>query len=283
MGIMDGAANGLKLRLEAVGVPSAIAYTIGQVAYVPSRKRPQWVPDPVVAKSEVTWLVSQFEQELRRVTSPVAKSSYVLALCMRIFGADPGSAVFEMGYQDAPTQPMNVEEDLSTEQEWDAVFAGALRYFDNVDLNFLGDRFMLPATMFSVLGDEQRLWHGFVLAMDGMIGFFEESDCLAEDLEDGDPLVHRLSRLTACSVRMPFNVYVPPGLNHISFQEPAGNLNAKLTFVEDPNPMQIAILFEHLDEDLKEQAAQNMQQLLSLVNKALGLRGMRLAEQRFLG
>lgn len=32
MGFMDGAANGLKLRLEKVGVPPAIAFSIGQGA-----------------------------------------------------------------------------------------------------------------------------------------------------------------------------------------------------------------------------------------------------------
>lgn len=71
---------------------------------------------------------------------------------------------------------------------------------------------------------------------------------------------------------MPAVVHVPPGLDHISFREPAGNLNAKLTFEGEPSPMQVAILFEHLEEDLKEQAAQNMQQLLILANKAVGLR-----------
>lgn len=273
MGIMDGAANGLKLRLEAVGVPSAIAYTIGQVAYVPSRKRPRWVPDPVVAKSEVTWLVSQVEQELRRVTNPAAKSSWVWALCMRVFGAESGSAVFGMGYPDGPTGTVAVEEDIvSIAEEWDAIFTGAFRYFESVDLNFSGDRFMAPATMFRGSGDEQRHWEGFILTMDGMIGYFEESDCLAEDVEDGDPLVHKLSMLTACSVRMPAVVRLPPGLSHISFREPAGDLSAKLTFEGDPNPMQVALLFEDLEEDLKEQAAQNMQQLLILANKAIGLR-----------
>lgn len=167
-----------------------------------------------------------------------------------------------------------VRDSESLEDEWEAILAGAFRYFDSIDLDFSGDRFMAPATLFRGSGDEQRRWEGFILSMDGMIGFFEESDCVAEDVEDGDPLLHELSRLTACSVRMPADVHVPPGLSHISFREPAGNLNAKLTFEDDPNPMQIAILFEHLEEDLQEQAAQNMQQLLILANKAIGLRNL---------
>jgi hypothetical protein len=192
---------------------------------------------------------------------------------MKVFGAEPGSAVFGMGYTDGPPGSVAVQdESMSAEEEWDAIMAGAFRYFDSVDLNFVGDRFMAPATMFRGSGDEQRRWDGFILTMDGMIGFLEESDCLAEDIEDGDPLVHNLSMLTACSVRMPDTVHVPPGLGHITFREPAGNLNAKLTFEGDPNPMQVAILFRDLEEDLKEQAAQNMQQLLILANKALELR-----------
>lgn len=43
MGIRDGAANGLRTRLENVGVRAELAFAIGQAAYLPQRKRPAWV------------------------------------------------------------------------------------------------------------------------------------------------------------------------------------------------------------------------------------------------
>lgn len=49
MGFRDGAANGLRSRLENVGVRSELAYAIGQVAYLPPRKIPHWVAEPIIS------------------------------------------------------------------------------------------------------------------------------------------------------------------------------------------------------------------------------------------
>lgn len=258
---MDGAANGLKLRLERVGVPPAIAFSIGQVAYVGRKNLPHWVPESVIGKSEVTWLVSQFEPDLRRVTDPEAKSAYVFLLCTKIFGPDEGNLVFQAGYPGSSSE----------EQDANRLIDGALRYFDEVDLSFLGDRLMVPAVMFRGNGDDQQQWLGLVMAKDGMFGFFEESDCLVDDMDDGEPVIYRLSELRACKVSIPESIYVPPGLNHVLRSPSSREFNAKLIFGEDVSVMQFAVLFSQIDEEMREEVALQIQQLLGLFDKALSL------------
>lgn len=97
MGIRDGAANGLRTRLENVGVRTEIAVAIGQVAYLPKRKRPSWIPDAVVPKSEVTWLVSQYEKKLADMPQGLAAIALVQGLCNRIFGLQ-GEDLFLTAY-----------------------------------------------------------------------------------------------------------------------------------------------------------------------------------------
>jgi hypothetical protein len=273
MGFMDGAANGLKLRLEAVGVPPAIAFSIGQVAYVGRKNRPQWVPEPVVGKSEVTWLVSQFEPDLRRVTDPQAKSAYVFLLCTKIFGAVEGDLLFQAGYPANASKGNHATAGFSSteEQETSRVIDGALRYFDEIDLSFLGDRLMVPAVMFRGSGDDQQQWLGFVMSKDGMFGFFEESDCLVDDMADGEPVLYRLSDLRACKVRIPESIYVPPDLQHVLQSDSSREFNAKLIFGDDVSVMQFAVLFSQVDEEMREEVAQHIQQLLGLFDKALSL------------
>jgi hypothetical protein len=280
MGIMDGAANGLKSRLEGVGVPPAIAFSIGQVAYVASKNRPIWIPEPVVGKSEVTWLVSRFEGQLKQAPDPVAKSAYVLMLCLKIFGPGGGELVFDAGYPNgAPKSTPNKQVHLSEEeQEANELIDGALRYFDEVDLAFLGDRLMVPATMFrgggggGGGGEDQEQWHGFVMSKDGMFGFFEESDCLADDMDDGEPVIYRLGDLRACKVGIPESIYIPPDLQHVLRSPSSPEFNAKLIFGDDVSVMQFAVLFSQVDEEMREEVARHIQQLLGLFDKALSLR-----------
>jgi len=87
MGFRDGAVNGLRTRLEKVGVRSELALVIGQVAYLPARKIPHWVATPIVSKSEVTWLVSQCEKELRGMPPGLASIALIQGLCNKIFGS----------------------------------------------------------------------------------------------------------------------------------------------------------------------------------------------------
>lgn len=86
MGIMDGAANGLRTRLENVGVRPALAFAIGQVAYLPPRKIPSWVAPASTSKSETTWLVSQYEKQLRVTPDGLASIALIQGLCNRVFG-----------------------------------------------------------------------------------------------------------------------------------------------------------------------------------------------------
>ena len=97
MGILDGAADGLKLRLEIVGVPAPIAFALGQVAYIAPRKRARELPPAVATKSEVTWLVSEYENELRQHRDEHARMALIQGLCTRVFG-QRGPEVFELGY-----------------------------------------------------------------------------------------------------------------------------------------------------------------------------------------
>ena len=272
MGFMDGAANGLKLRLEEAGVPSTISFSIGQVAYIARKNRPHWVPEPIVGKSEVTWLVSQFEADLKRVTDPQAKSAYVFLLCTKIFGPVGGDLLFQAVYPANASRANNATGSSSAEeQEANKLIDGALRYFDEVNQAFLGDRLMVPAVMFRGSGDDQQQWTGFVMSMDGMFGFFEESDCLVDDMNEGEPVVYRLSDLRACKVRVPVSIHVPPGLRHVIQSDPSREFNAKLIFGDELSVIQFSVLFSQLDEELKEEAAQHIQQLLGLLEKALSL------------
>lgn len=97
MGFRDGAANGLRSRLENVGVRSELAYAIGQVAYLPPRKIPHWVAEPIISKPEVTWLVSQYEKELRDIPPGLACIAVIKGLCSRIFGTE-GERMFVRAY-----------------------------------------------------------------------------------------------------------------------------------------------------------------------------------------
>lgn len=270
---MDGAANGLKLRLEEVGVPPAIAFAIGQVAYVGRRKRPHWIPEAVIGKSEITWLVSQFEPNLRRARDPQAKSSYVFLLCAKVFGPLEGDLLFQAGYPNHSPMGSQAAASFSSteEQEANRLIDGALRYFGEVDLAFDGDRLMVPAVMFRGSGDEQQQWMGFVMSKDGMFGFFEESDCLVEDMADGDPVLYRLGDLRACKVHLPESIYVPPSLRHVLVSDPSNEFNAKLIFGDDVSVMQFSVLFSQLDEKMQGEAARHIQQLLGLFDKALSL------------
>ncbi|MDR6688980.1 hypothetical protein J2Y41_004580 [Arthrobacter sp. 1088] len=97
MGIMDSAANGLRMRLENVGVRPTLAFAIGEVAYLPPRKIPSWVAPAAIPKSETTWLVSQYENQLRATPDGLACIALIQGLCNRIFGPH-GESMFVGSY-----------------------------------------------------------------------------------------------------------------------------------------------------------------------------------------
>lgn len=97
MGIMDGAAAGLRARLENVGVRPNLAFAIGQVAYMAPRKIHSWIAPPAASKSEVSWLVSEYENQLRSTPEELASIALIQGLCNRIFGAN-GEQMFVGSY-----------------------------------------------------------------------------------------------------------------------------------------------------------------------------------------
>jgi hypothetical protein len=87
MGIMDGAANGLKMRLESAGVRSTLAFAIGQVAYVSPHKIPSWVAPAAISKSEIKWWVSECEKDLHGMPEGgLASIAVIQGLCNHVFG-----------------------------------------------------------------------------------------------------------------------------------------------------------------------------------------------------
>jgi hypothetical protein len=165
------------------------------------------------------------------------------------------------------------EQVTEEEEQASELIDGALRYFDEVDLHFYGDRVMVPATLIRGAGDEQSQWVGFIMAKDGMIGFFEESDCLVEEVDDGDPVLYFLSDLQGCTVRLPKSIHTPPGLLHIRFAEPRSDFIARLQFGSDSRILQFGVRFADAEETQKEDVAGDIQQLLALFEKALSLQG----------
>lgn len=99
MGFKEGAANGLRIRLENVGVGSEIAVAIGQVAYLPRRKILDWIPAAVVPKSEITWLVSRYERKLAEIPAGIMSTEIVKELCDRVFGVE-SDKIFALCYPD---------------------------------------------------------------------------------------------------------------------------------------------------------------------------------------
>lgn len=126
MGMMDGAANGLRMRLENVGVRPALAFAIGQVAYLSPRKIPSWVAPGAVSKSETTWLVSQYENRLRVTSDGLASIALIQGLCNRIFGPH-GEAMFIGSYPEYSPErwqeTVQQENSLSIDAMFDAMNA----------------------------------------------------------------------------------------------------------------------------------------------------------------
>lgn len=117
MGTRDGAANGMKARLEGVGVPPAVASAIGQAVYLGSAHKPQWVPEPIVGESEVASLVSRLEADLRQLIDWQTRSALVLILCTKIFGEIAGKTVFAAGYPHGSPPAIPTRESRAAEEE----------------------------------------------------------------------------------------------------------------------------------------------------------------------
>jgi len=253
---LDGAADDVRRRLEGLEVPSSIAIAMGQVAYLPRNSRIPGIPPPMVGRAEAAWLISEYEEQLKISQDPYAKAALVQGLCVRIFGV-AGEPLFDSGYPAG-----------TAEREAKAMAEGADRYFETVDLSFLGEQVMLPATYVCGEGAEERRWDGWIITKDGVIGFFEESDLLADDPAEGSPILAQLGDLNACSILMPASSV--PALTHIDRQGPSNNFITSLRF-DDGKRMRIAVWLEDLPPSLYGEAMDGISELLRILDKALTL------------
>ncbi|WP_461163586.1 hypothetical protein [Arthrobacter sp. R4-81] len=136
MGIMHGAANGLRMRLEHVGVRPALAFAIGQVAYMSPRKIPDWVAPAAVSKSETTWLVSRYERELATTSGDLASIALVQGLCHRIFGPY-GEAMFVGSYPEYSQDRWQETVQQQASPEATAIFKSAIADSAEFSADFL--------------------------------------------------------------------------------------------------------------------------------------------------
>lgn len=254
--ILDGAADDVRRRLEALGVPPAIAIAMGQVAYLPRNSRVPGIPSPMVERAEAAWLISKYEEQLKISQDPFAKAALVQELCDRIFGAG-GETVFDAGY------PVG-----TAEREAKAMAEGADRYFETVALSFLGDQVMLPSTYVYGEGADERRWDGWLITKDGLIGFFEESDLLTKDAAQGSPILAQLGDLNGCSILIPTSS--AQALSHIDYQGASNNFICSLRF-DGGKRWRLAVWLEDLPSDLREEAMEGVVELLRIIDKALTL------------
>lgn len=197
MGITDSAAQGLMTRLENVGVPRVIGHVIGQCAYVSERRRHPDIPPTVVGRSEVTWLVDQYEKQLSEVDDPIAQAALVQGLCVRVFGSN-AEKIFLAGYPEfttpEPAAPNSDEPqtDVPQEQARDELLHAAARYFNaRFDSN-------APAVAQVVCTLEQKggAVDGILVVLHDTVCFFDSQDLTVDDVKDGSPILVRIEDIT---------------------------------------------------------------------------------------
>lgn len=209
MGIRDGAANGLKMRLEEVGVRSSLAFAIGQVAYVKRDKIPNWIAPALASKAEVTWLVSQYEKQLRSTSDSLASIALIQGLCTRVFGPH-GDDMFVASYPEfsqerwqatVEQQPAERQGTATPAQEAHSttkdLLRGLLRYLPSMPTP--GSYSLMEC---SLVGEEQML-PGFLFAMPDTFWFFDENDCLVKDVSEGNPIMCPMVAIAGCSILKP--------------------------------------------------------------------------------
>lgn len=86
---------------------------MGQVAYIAPRKHARELPPAAATKSEVTWLVGEYENELRQHRDEDARMALIQGLCTRVFG-QRGPEVFELGYPAGTLPHVNQTSDQRT-------------------------------------------------------------------------------------------------------------------------------------------------------------------------
>lgn len=271
MGWMDGAVTGMSSRLVSAGFTPDEAFSLAQAAYIKEKKRAKGAPSAVLKRSEASQVINQVLNLLGHYPSGAEAHRQRIILWEKVFGRGSWLEPFDPTEIYGPSANLSgspsPDEDIAHDA---AILNGALRYFNTVDLSFAGDRLMITATLFRGSGDDQRLWNGFVIIFDGMFGFFEESDCLAKNIEDGGPVVFQLSELRDCAIRAPdeFRWF---GGEHVRFLEVSGNFYVTLSFTEGNKILRLFVPFEGLSPDLRVEAADSVRRMLHHFQKALEL------------
>lgn len=264
---MGGAARDLEQKLSRRGIAPTISHAIGQVAYTARRNRAAWIPDPIVGMAEVTWIADHYQKLLQHADSQHTEE-LALTLCRRIFGDSEGVRLYSAAIR-ATFSPGRLAQDVNDVR---AKIDHALTHFDTIDVNFVGDNEVtVPAVKF--VGSVEK-FEGFILAGGGMMGFFADSHTHWDDETPAAPIIYPLASLHGCAISVPASIYLPKGLDRLEFHEPAKDFHASLGFRDLLPPLKIAIRFDHLQEDQRHERANDIEQLMYLLNKGLSQRGM---------
>lgn len=265
MGWMDGAVNAMVSRIVGGGYTFEQATCLAQAAYLKKNKFSPGVPSPVLKRSEISWEINQALKGPLNPFTPAAEANRQRRLLWeRVFGTGTWARWSEVEQSRKQVTP-------SPALAHSPMIDGTTRYFDTVDLAFMGDRITVPAMLFEFRGSELSQWLGAIVAWDGMIGFFEESDWLAEDMADGTPLLHQLADLRELLVQTPERYSRPPGLNLIDFRGSATQFLFRMTF-DDGSEMQLRVAFDGLSSASQAVAAEAVDRLLQISQKAMAMR-----------
>ncbi|MHC6231154.1 hypothetical protein ACX5I6_16325 [Arthrobacter sp. MMS24-T111] len=294
---MDGALNGMVSRLLMAGYADFEALCLAQAAYLKEHKRVSGVPPTVLQRSQVTAAVNNALQILGRYAMGVEAHRQRILLWERVFGAgswhEPiANDLIDSSIADQPKQPVGaldeptevfIQDEVSIESEehndndsdYDEsleIMRGALRYFDGSDPNFSGDQHIAAATLFDGRGEDQQIWHGFLLTSKGKIGFFEDADALAENVEDGSPVVRDLGDLRTCSIYMPNQAVTRKDFSQLRFLGESKDFQFIMGFGPEHDLMRITLHYAAFPAHLRPEIGEAAQGFLYVLQKALALR-----------
>jgi hypothetical protein len=218
MSLLDGAVNGIVIRLTSAGFAPGEAFSLGQAAYIKAKKRDSSVLPTVISRSEATWEIDQALKELGPYPMGAEAHRTRIRLWEKIFGfrswhepVDPLEVytpleLLAYGYR-VPEEASKISPDANqpaTEEaaETDAplveqLISGALRYLQDWPCE-REDVAYLPASYFKQSRESKERWEGLLLFAPDVCGFFEYSDCRAESVADGSPLLFSHDELEEC-------------------------------------------------------------------------------------
>lgn len=219
MSLLDGAVNGMMIRLTSAGFAPTEAFSLAQAAYIKAQNRDSSVLPTVVSRSEATWEIDQALKELGPYPMGVEAHRTRIKLWEKIFGfrswhepVDPLEVYTPLellahGYhvpeEESTSTPASVQTATEEGSETDTplvgqMISGALRYFQDWSCE-REDVTYLPASYFKQSRESKQRWEGLLLFAPEVCGFFEYSDCQAASVGDGSPLLFRYDELEQCS------------------------------------------------------------------------------------